>query len=165
MSEEKYVLPLPMQGFVQPNTVTCWYACYAMMYAWKKIDVAKLDENLVAAGYELSDIKNRGLQDYEYGKVAHAVGTRDVLRVSAANWSLDDVIDRLKRWGPIFLCTKERGGGHAMVLYGVDSMFSRLIVADPYSTGSDYGSAHTEWFELQQFKDTIQPVEYALQVF
>lgn len=165
MSDEKYIVPLPMQGFAQPNAVTCWYACYAMMYAWKKMEVSELDQSLVSAGYKLSEIKNRGLDDREYGKVAHAVGTRDILRTSAMNWSLDDVIDRLKRWGPIFLCTRELGGGHAMVLYGVDSQLGNLLIADPYSVGGEYGSAHTEYFSIKKFRETVQPVEFAIQAF
>jgi Papain-like cysteine protease AvrRpt2 len=165
MSEDKYVLSLPMQGNSQPNSKTCWYACYAMMYAWKGIGAAELDRSLSAAGYQLSDIKNRGLKEEEYGKVAHAVGTRDVLRISAINWSIEDIVDRLQRWGPIFLCTMELGGGHAMVLYGVDLKLNNLIIADPYSVGGDYGSAHNEFFSLKKFQGTIQPVEYAIQVF
>ncbi len=165
MSEDKYVVPLPMEGYSQPNSATCWYACYAMMYGWQKKSVSELDRSLSGAGYSLSEIKNRGLKDAEYGKVAHAVGTRDVLRISALNWSIDDVVDRLRRWGPIFLCTMELGGGHAMVLYGVDIKLGNLMVADPYSVGGDYGSAHTEYFSLNKFRGTIQPVDYALQVF
>jgi hypothetical protein len=53
-------------------------------------------------------------------------------------------------------------GGHAMVLYGADVKMNNLIVADPYSTGGDYGSAHTEYFKLNKFRGTIQPVQYAL---
>ena len=165
MSQDKYVLPLPMQGFAQPNSATCWYACYAMMYAWKNKSTSELDQKLSAAGYNLSDIKNRGLKDDEYRKVAYAVGTRDVHRMSALNWSLEDIIDRLQPWGPIFLCTLELGGGHAMVLYGVDPKMNNLIIADPYSVGGDYGSAHKEYFTLNRYKSTIQPVDYALQVF
>jgi hypothetical protein len=45
-----------------------------MMYAWMKKGVSELDQKLSAAGYNLSEIKNRGLKDGEYGKVAHAVG-------------------------------------------------------------------------------------------
>lgn len=165
MSQDIFTVPLPMEGYSQPNSKTCWYACYAMMYAWNNKTVAELDQNLVKVGYDLSEIKNRGLEDYEYGKVAHAVGTRDVLRISALNWTIDDVIHRLKRWGPIFMCTMELGGGHAMVLYGVDIKLSNLLVADPYSTGAEYGSAHKEYFSLTKFRGTIQPVDYALQVF
>jgi hypothetical protein len=164
MSQDKYILSLPMEGYGQPNSKTCWYACYAMMYAWKKRNVSELDQNLSNAGYKLSEIKSRGLEDSEYGKVAHAVGTRDVLRISALNWSLDDVVDRLQRWGPIFLCTMELGGGHAMLLYGVDLKLGNLIVADPYTTGADFTSAHNEYFSLEKFRGTIQPVDYALQV-
>jgi len=115
MSEDKYVVPLPMEGYSQPNSATCWYACYAMMYGWQKKSVSEFD--------------------------------------------------RLRRWGPIFLCTMELGGGHAMVLYGVDIKLGNLMVADPYSVGGDYGSAHTEYFSLNKFRGTIQPVDYALQVF
>lgn len=165
MNDDKFVLPLPMQGFAQPNAVSCWYACYAMMYAWKNKSVSELDQKLTAAGYNLSGIKNRGLKEDEYRKVARAVGTRDVLRVSALNWSLEDIVDRLQRWGPIFLCTLENGGGHAMVLYGVDVKMNNLIVADPYPNSGGYGSAHNEYFKLNKFRGTIQPVEYALQVF
>jgi hypothetical protein len=164
MNQDKFVLPLPKQGFAQPNTTTCWYACYAMMYAWKNKSVTELDQKLSAAGYNLSDIKNRGLKDDEYRRVAYAVGTRDVLRNSAVNWSLEDIVDRLQRWGPIFLCTMELGG-HAILLYGVDIKLKNLIIADPNSIGGDYGSAHDEYFTLGKFRGTIQPIDYAVQVF
>lgn len=165
MSKGKFILPLEKEGFGQPNNKTCWYACYAMMYVWKNMSVAQLDSNLVKAGYNLSEIKNRGLEDYEYQKVARAVGTKEVLTISAVNWSLDDVADRLKRWGPIFLATKELGGGHAMVLYGVDLALEKLIVADPYTVGGDYKSAHDEYFTIKTFRQTVQPVGYAVQCF
>lgn len=165
MSQDKYILKLPMEGFAQPNSVTCWYACYAMMYAWQKKTPLELDQRLSAAGYKLSDIKNRGLQDHEYQRVAYAVGTRDVHRPSALNWSLTDVSDRLESWGPIYLSTLELGGGHAMVIYGVDIKMKNILIADPYSTGGDYGSAHTEYFTLSKFAGTVQPVPYAIQVF
>ena len=165
MNQDKFVLPLPTQGFAQPNSASCWYACYAMMYAWKNKSVAELDQKLSSAGYDLGKIKNRGLKDDEYRKVAYAVGTREVLRISALNWSLEDIVDRLQRWRPIFLCTLELGGGHAMVLYGADTKLNNLIVADPYSVGADFGSAHNEYFTLNKFRGTIQPVDYALQVF
>ncbi len=164
MSQEKFVLPLPKQGFSQPNTATCWYACYAMMYAWKNKSIAELDQRLSNAGYNLADIKNRGLKDGEYRRVAYAVGTRDVLYTSVLNWSLEDIIDRLQRWGPIFLCTQELGG-HALVLYGANTKLKNLIAADPNSIGGDYGSAHDEYFTLSRFRGTIQPVSYAIQVF
>ena len=165
MSQDKYVVPITKEGYGQPNSKACWYACYAMMYAWNKKSVSELDQNLTNAGYKLSEVKNRGLTDNEYGKVAHAVGTRDVQRIAALNWSLDDVADRLQRWGPIFLCTMVLGGGHAMLLYGVDIKLGNLMVADPYSVGGELGSAHDEYFTLQKFRGTIQPVDYALQVF
>lgn len=165
MNKDKFTLPLPMHGFAQPNSVTCWYACYAMMYAWQKKTALQLGQRLVAGGYKLDEIKSRGLKDSEYRKVAHAVGTCDVLRSSAVEWSLEDIIDRLQRWGPIYFSTLELGGGHAMVIYGVDTKLNNVIIADPYTLGGDYGSAHTEYFTLKKFRGTIQPVDYAIQVF
>ena len=163
MDQEKFMLPLELQGKGQENPRICWYACYKMMYAWKNKSAYELDHRLTAAGYDLDELKKHGLLDNEYRKMARAVGTRDVLRSSALNWSLEDIIDRLQRWGPIFLSTMELGG-HAVVLYGVSIKFNLLIVADP-NTLEDYTSAHNEYYTLSKFRGTIQPVDYAIQVF
>lgn len=165
MGNNKFALPLPMEGYGQPNSVSCWYACYAMMYVWNNKTVNELDQKLAAVFNDLTALKNRGLNDFEYCKIARAVGTRDVLRMSALNWSLEDIIDRLKRWGPIYISTKEYGGGHAMVVYGVDPEFGNIFVADPFTGRGNAYSAHTECFNLAKFRGTIQPVEFAVQVF
>lgn len=156
-------LPLATSGYGQPNTKTCWYACYAMMYGWKRKSIDELRQNLSGAGYDLGRLLSRGLDQDEYGKVCHAAGLRDVLRVGALAWTLGDVAHRLSVWGPIYVASTKYNG-HAMVLYGVDGKLGNLIMADPYTTG-EYSDAHNEYYTLDGFKQIIQPVPYALQVF
>ena len=156
-------LSLPMIGYGQPNTKTCWFACYAMMYGWNKKTVDDLKKKLTDAGYDLSKLLSRGLDQDEYGKLCHAVGMAEVLRVAAQAWSMGDVLHRLSVWGPIFVAST-KCAGHAMVLYGADSKTGNLTLADPYTTG-EYTDAHNEYYTLDGFRKIIQPVDFALQVF
>lgn len=155
-------LKVPMDGYGQPNTKTCWYACYAMMYAWKGLTTSSLNEKLEAIGIP----RTRGLVDTEYRKVAFAVGMDGVSYTAAKSWDLETVIHRLTCWGPIFCCTT-KFQGHAMVLYGVDPGLNRLALADPYSHGTDgiWTNAHSEFWPLSTWQSMIQPVRLSLQVF
>lgn len=160
---EQIKLRVPLDGSGQPNTKTCWFACYCMMYVATNKTVDDLRSRLSGEGYDLSKLLSRGLDQDEYGKVCHAANLRDVLRAGAMAWTMGDVIHRLGVWGPIFVATT-KFNGHAMVLYGADAKLERLTVADPYTQGA-FTDAHNEYYTLDGFKKIIQPVPYALQVF
>lgn len=162
MSKDAVELFLPMDGYGQPNTKTCWFACYAMMYAWKKKTVVELKQKLTDKGYDLSRLLSRGLDQHEYGKICHAAGLSDLLRVQVLSWSMGDLIHRLSFLGPIYVATTKYAG-HAMVVYAASGKTGTLKLADPYTRG-EFTDAHTEYYTLDGFKEIVQPIGFALQV-
>ena len=168
MEEQTSVrLKLPLAGYGQPNGKTCWYACYAMMYAWKGWSVSTLNERI--AGTKIP--RDRGLRQEEYGPMATAVLMTGVSVGAVKSWDIRTVIYRLSTWGPLFCCTT-KFDGHAMVLLGADAVLNQVEVANPYnivdyeaSRGGSWTDAACEYYKLADWHAIIQPVPFAIQAF
>ena len=170
-AKDSVLLPLELQNLAQQTSKCCWYACYQMMYIWNKRTLYDLDKNLTDAGYNLRELLGlgpnpKGLDPSQYGPICQAVGFVGVSIAAAMTWSMDDVIFRLNKWGPIWVAT-DKYDGHAMVLYGADSKTGHLTLADPYTPateGSPFDAHYAIW-TLDYFKTNCQPWHFSLQVF
>ena len=148
MAKDKHYYPVPL--IAQANSKCCWFACYQMIYGWKKgrraSDVAP---KLAKAGISTND----ALDISQWGRCASHLGMKG-MRVSyiKGKANFDNMVDVLDRWGPMW-CAGDflNGSPHAILISGWSRSSKTLRFIDPYelwrgNTHSDYG--HTYWSAL-----------------
>ena len=116
---------VPMIG--QGNSKCCWYACYAMMYGWKKRPLSEVAQRIKKAGIPTND----ALYSEQWGKTRDAMGLISY-RVGHLTESLANLTDILQKHGPMW-CAGDflLGSPHAIVISGVNDE-GRLRINDPY---------------------------------
>lgn len=155
-------IELDTAGLGQVSARTCWQACAAMLYRWKKRDPAAIPGKLSAAGLPADRYTLTGLGDGDLGPVAAALGFMGWNAEAVLGWDLPRIAQQLRRYGPHKVGLKTGQGKHAVVVHGADEGLDQIRVANPWSEIAA-GSVESGFLTLKQFRRQFNPVPFSIQ--
>ena len=127
---------VPMKGMVpkaQATAATCWLNCYGMMYQWRGLDLKTIGPKLKAAGINVDDAFNNGLDRNDMMKAATALGLKPW--GAGQSWMASD----FKRWlavSPVWIAGAWRpSSAHIVVMIGASDDEVEFI--DPWWQGTE----------------------------
>ena len=112
----------------QASRMTCWLACFKMLYCWKGKDISLVEKLLKnVEGLKLDEAKSRGLLPREYAVAGRA------LDLSAYTYQLvtHDLEIELTHHGPLWCSGYWNGFSHVVLIVGVDKAKDMIYWIDP----------------------------------
>jgi Papain-like cysteine protease AvrRpt2 len=121
-------------GYGQPTAETCWYACYAMIFAYKQKPVTAIKDAIVKAGFNFDDYYKNGLPVEDFRKVGLALGLTGFRGgfMSTLGADFQWLAQHLKSYGPTW-CAFSRPSAHIVVICGVDSKLNQIHIMNPWN--------------------------------
>ena len=99
----------------QATPATCWLNCYAMLYQFRGLDIATIGPKLKAAGLNVDNMYNNGIDNSEMMKAASSLGLKPW--GAGQSWSPSD----FKGWlaiSPVWCAGCWKNSPHVVVVIG-----------------------------------------------
>jgi hypothetical protein len=141
----------------QHNSKVCWFACYRMLYSWKKVPDKKCWERLRAANVSLK----QALYHASYSKA------RDALKLTSHRVgylkTFDDFVYTIKTYGPMWCAGNfMNGSGHVILVTGVFPEKNEIRMIDPWQV---HKGTTSEIRNFSWWKKNVFEITYACQTW
>jgi len=139
----------------QPNSATCWLACFEMMEQWlTNRDPSYVSDKLEKKGCDVPTWKQQGMPGAKNVDAAAAMGLHPWPAGAVTAAGLDNA---LKSWGPLWAAGRWGSStGHVVVVTGFDVDREVLTFIDPWpEPGQNTAQDRTgflSWFNAALFK-------------
>jgi hypothetical protein len=154
--------------------MSCWYACYRLLYYWHHVEknhegrsseeIAKeVKTRIERIPMDFDDLIRNGLDSAHFPTTAGALFLRGIAGARFKDESFDWFVDLLKTRGPVWSAVIYEGYHHVVVAGGYRKSTQMIYVFNPYNFAERPEDVKVELRPFKWLKEQADPCAAALQ--